>query len=62
MYYVWCIDQMLYRAWGSFGSWYRPQPLGLIRDYYGDKVAMYFAWLGTEHSLKNVRKVKMRPF
>jgi hypothetical protein len=38
--------QTLYRIWGSFGSWYRPQPLGLIRDYFGDKVGMYFAWLG----------------
>ena len=40
------MHQILYRTWGSFGSWYRPQPLGQIRDYFGDQVAMYFAWLG----------------
>ena len=39
--------QVLYREWGSWSTaWYRPQPLGLVRDYFGDKIGMYFAWLG----------------
>lgn len=26
--------------------WYRKQPLDLIRDYFGDQISLYFAWLG----------------
>ena len=36
----------MYNEWGSIRSWYREQPLPLVRDYFGDKVGMYFAWLG----------------
>lgn len=27
-------------------KWYRYQPLDHIKDYFGVKIALYFAWLG----------------
>uniref|UniRef100_A0A3B4A541 Anoctamin n=1 Tax=Periophthalmus magnuspinnatus TaxID=409849 RepID=A0A3B4A541_9GOBI len=36
----------LYRNWARFLSFYKEQPLNLIRSYYGEKTGIYFAWLG----------------
>ncbi|NXC94733.1 ANO5 protein, partial [Certhia familiaris] len=36
----------LYREWARFLRFYKEQPLVLIRKYYGEKIGIYFAWLG----------------
>ncbi|KAG7247290.1 hypothetical protein CRUP_004440, partial [Coryphaenoides rupestris] len=36
----------LYRNWARFLCFYKEQPLNLVRKYYGEKIGIYFAWLG----------------
>ncbi|XP_069760228.1 anoctamin-6 isoform X1 [Narcine bancroftii] len=37
---------LLYREWAHPKNFYKLQPLDLIRKYYGEKIGIYFAWLG----------------
>ncbi|XP_033223638.1 anoctamin-4 isoform X2 [Belonocnema kinseyi] len=37
---------LLYLIWARPSQWYKKQPLWLIRRYFGEKVALYYAWLG----------------
>lgn len=36
----------LYDQWARLKKWYRYQPLDYIKEYFGVKIALYFAWLG----------------
>ncbi|KAM8953173.1 anoctamin-7 [Pelodytes ibericus] len=38
--------QILYKYWARWIKWCKHQPLDHIRKYYGEKIALYFAWLG----------------
>nr|XP_023683039.1 anoctamin-1-like [Paramormyrops kingsleyae]XP_023683040.1 anoctamin-1-like [Paramormyrops kingsleyae]XP_023683041.1 anoctamin-1-like [Paramormyrops kingsleyae]XP_023683042.1 anoctamin-1-like [Paramormyrops kingsleyae]XP_023683043.1 anoctamin-1-like [Paramormyrops kingsleyae] len=38
--------KILYNEWASYSSFYKFQPIGLVRKYFGDKIGLYFAWLG----------------
>ncbi|KAM9317962.1 anoctamin-7 isoform 2-T2 [Pholidichthys leucotaenia] len=40
------LRQILYGYWARWSCWRRYQPLDHIREYFGEKIALYFAWLG----------------
>ncbi|XP_029025968.1 anoctamin-7 [Betta splendens] len=40
------LRQILFAYWAQWSCWRRYQPLDHIREYFGEKIALYFAWLG----------------
>lgn len=46
VYQIWTFFQLLYLEWARPAKWYKKQPLHLIKKYFGDKIALYFCWLG----------------
>ncbi|CAH1112019.1 unnamed protein product [Psylliodes chrysocephalus] len=38
--------RLLYLEWARPSKWMKRQPLNLVRKYFGDKIGLYFCWLG----------------
>ncbi|XP_044537997.1 anoctamin-1 [Gracilinanus agilis] len=38
--------KLLCEEWATYGAFYKYQPIDLVRKYFGEKVGLYFAWLG----------------
>lgn len=40
------IRHELHSKWASFKNLFKYQPITLVRDYFGEEIALYFAWAG----------------
>nr|XP_015810445.2 anoctamin-2b isoform X1 [Nothobranchius furzeri] len=38
--------QVLHEEWARYSAFFKYQPIDLVRKYFGEKVGLYFAWLG----------------